>query len=324
MDIELKQGYREPTGESSSNGQEYKRVYVVTNSDTSNDMEYRMINHPDMPKRGDSYSADPNYRVDKVAVSLQEEDNYLQWEAEVTYKIPDEDNGGSTSDTWQRNLQVSARPQQYENAFEMAYNSENEQFASEDDDDNGFKKGDVLIPVLSTSNEPLATTTYDANILIEISQNVSRFDFNWIKEFKNSTNAKEAKIVGIDVAEGQARIVDISGVSQIDATGDTYYSTNLSIEITDKDFLVRLMNKGRMKKLAQSAGTDPTEPILNGDVAPDSTDKEWKKLEVDEPVRLTLENEPIPFKTKGAFYVAFKANKSLDWGVLDIPTYQPT
>lgn len=313
MDIFLKQGYREPTGKNStSGGIEFKRVYVVTNPDTTDDMEYRIMNHPIIPKLGDSYSADNNLKVTDISISMAEDLNYLQWEVEVTYKIPDDDSGGA-QEGFQRNLQVSGRAQQYETPLEAGYDTNNNQYKDD---------GTIIIPVVSTSNEPLLVTKYDANVILDINQNVSRFDFDWIREFKNSTNAKAGKIVGIDVKKDQARILDISASSQIDNTGVTYYAMTISIEVTDSDFLIKPMNKGFMKK-ADSADNTAREYILKSDIGIAESGTDIGNERIDEPARLTLNNEPIPANTKGGYYIPFKAYPSLNWNVLDIPSSQP-
>lgn len=315
MDITLKQGYRDITGKSSKDGQEYKRVYIVSNTDTTVDMEYRIINHNDIPKYGDSYPADSNLKVSNVSISMQEDVNFIEWEAEVTYKLPDDDDDSSeTIDGFTRDLQVFGRTQQYEVPLEAGYDGSNNQYKS---------NGDIIIPVVSTSNEALLVSKYDANIVIDITQNVSAFEFDWMRQFKNSTNSKSSNIVGINIGVNQARILDLSGASQVDATGAVYYAVTMSIEITDTDFNVRPSNKGFMMADPETASEFAVKFITKADIGTGEEGTELGDEPINEPARLTLANVPIPNGDKGAHYLEFKAYPSLDWGVLDIPSQPP-
>lgn len=315
MDISQKAGYKEPTARVSSSGKEIKHTLVVSNADTTDGMENRILEHADTPQYGDAYPYDDSLTVTDVQVGQTIDDNFLQWEVEVTYGTATDDDGGSEqSGNWTRNLSVSGRTQQYEVPLEAGYNAKNERYSDD---------GEILVPVVSTSNEPLLVAVYKANIVLDISQNVSRFDFDWMRQFKNSTNASKRKICGLDVGVGQARILDLSGSNQTDTNGNDYYATTLSIEVTDDDFIERAMNKGFWQKDPDSAGSVATKLILKKDIgeAEDGTDE--GNMPVNEPVRLRLDNTPYQNGEKGANYVSFKAYPSLSWSVLNIPSSQP-
>ncbi len=314
MYISQKAGYKEPTARMTADGKEVKRTLVVETDDHSNGVENRILEHADTPNYGDAYPHDSTITVSDVSVAQALDGNFLQWEVEVTYKkeSSESESGGDSVDGFKEDLQVSGSTQQYEIPLEGGYDAKNEQ----------YDNGELSIPVVSTSNEPLLVSVYRANIIINITMNKSNFDFDWMRQFKNTTNSKRANIVGISVAKDQARILDLSASSQVDARGVNYYAVTMSIEITDRDYLLRPMNKGRYKADSNSASDSAVLPILEGDIATSAGD-DTKDLPVAEAVRITEKNEPIPNSDTGAHYVEFKGYPSANWGVVNIPSHAP-
>jgi len=309
--VELKDGYREPTGQINKDGFEFKRVFVIKNEDTSNGMEYRIATDPVLPKFGDSYPQDPALKVSDIQLEMPSDLNFKHWTAEVTYKVPDEDeeSGQNLQNGLNENLQISVRPQQYEVPFEAGYSSKNKKYDSS-------KK--LLFPIESTTKEPLITSIYKVNTIIEISKDVLSFDYDWVKQFVNSTNFRSGKIAGMNVNKDQARMVDIVPTTQTDVNGKAYYNVRMSIEITDEDFNLRLMNKGFMR-----ADPDDVEKliyILKKDIAEGEIDTDTGDERIDEPAKLDLDSNLVV--GDDAFYIERKPYKSLDWNVLDIPARQ--
>ncbi len=322
MDISQKAGYKEPTMRVTSNGKEARQTLVVSSPPNVSGIENAIYEHPSTPKYGDVYPYDPSIVVTSVDIAQAVDNNFVQWEVEVTYSALETDNGGGGSQGFERNLQVIPRTQQYEVPFEAGYDKDNKQYAEAGDEENGVKKGDILIPVVSTSNEPLLVSKYNANMIFDISQNMSRFEYEWIKELKNSTNAKKSKIVGMDVDVDKARIVEMtSSAKQTDETGQDYYTVTVSVEITETDFKIKPSNKGRYKKDPDSQSNFAVLDILESDI------RDLREGETDQPVaeavRLKKDNTPYTNSETGATYLEFKAYPSLDWGVLDLPTFQP-
>jgi len=309
--IELKEGYREPTGQINKDGLEFKRVFVIKNEDTSNGMEYRIATDPELPKFGDPYPQDSDLKVSDIQLEMPSDLNFQHWTAEVTYKVPDEDddNAQNLQTGLNENLQISVRPQQYEVPFEAGYSSNNRKYDS---------SSKLLFPIESTTKEPLITSIYKVNTIIEISRDVLSFDYDWVKQFVNSTNYRSGRIAGMNVNKDQARMVDIVPTTQTDVNGDPYYNVRMSIEITDEDFNLRLMNKGFMR-----ADPDDSEKliyILKKDIAEGEIDTETGDERIDEPAKLDLDSNLVV--GDDAYYIERKPYKSLDWNVLDIPSRQ--
>lgn len=319
MDIVKKEGYREPTAQDDSNGYSVTRIFVVENANTTDDMEMRILTHADLPKKGDAYSAlYPTLKVDKVSVEMPNELNFFHWEATVEYKTV-EDNGnpgtGIGGSSIPNTVTVTPRVQQYDEAFELAYDNNN----------------NPTIPVQSTSNEILPSTTVYSNIVLDINYNTQRFDYDWIREYKNTTNADERSIAGIAAKVEQARMIDIAPTPQTTETGTKYYNVTLSIEITDRDFKKRLMNRGFRKK-GDSEGDEATEYILKKDVATGETETTGDER-IDEPTKLGADganNAPdasFPINEvitgSGADYLEFRQHKTSNWSVFEIPKNQP-
>jgi hypothetical protein len=306
VDIVRKEGYKSSTAKHDSGGEEYKYVYVITNKDTSDFMEYRILNSPEIPNYGDPFPPKPSLIVTNIDITQIEDLNYYMWECEVTYSIPDDDE--VVSDNWQRDLQVSVRAQQYDVPFEMGYSQDNRLF-------DGNNK--ILFPVESTTGEPLITTKYKNNTIIDISENVANFNFDWIREYVNTTNKSSGSICGMSVKSDQARILEMAATSQVDNNGNSYYSRTISIEITQDIFNIQLMNRG-FKYLNDA---DELVYILKKDVAEGEIDTETGEERIDEPAKLDLFSRIA--ENDEAFYIEFKPYKSESWSTLGISTSQP-
>lgn len=318
MGITIKEGYRETTAESSlSGGKKYKQVFVITNTSTTDGMEKFILDA--LPSVGDAYAYDSTATASKVSVEMTVDANYFQWEGTVEYEQADYDSGtsGGTDGGFETDLVVSTDSQQYEKVLELAYDDDNE----------------LTIPVVSTTGEALVVPYYYSNTIIDISYNVSFFDFNWSAEFENTTTDSDVSICGIQADAEKARMLKVGAVNRTDSNGDTYYNVSIKIEITREDFLEKHMNKGfRKLKEGYSQGDERFVYILKSDVS-EEDDEDIKNERIDEPAKLGAsgaDNAPDathdisePIKGLGADYLQFRSIRTKDWSTLDIPESQP-
>lgn len=301
--IEIKSGYREPTAERTSAGYEIKRVFVAKNLDKTNDMEYRILNHEDLPQFGDSYPSNATIKVSRVLVEMPSESNFFQWEATVTYKTPvDDSGGGETEEGWQENLQWDTRSVSYEVPFELGY-------------DSGNRK---TIAVQSTTFEPIVgATTHITNTIVDISYNTKQFRPSWVKEFSQTLNSSNMSIVGINVGKGEAKLLSVSGGRRTDGTGASYYAVTCSVEIASDDFVRRLANVGfrRAKTAAKPTTAKDTVYILKNEVSDEQDETGLEK--VNEPVKLNDNSQII--EDTSIVFLEFKEFRSASWRALNIP-----
>lgn len=300
--IEVKVGYREPTARVTADGYDIKRVFIAKNMNTSDNMEYRIINHADLPKIGDQYPTNSTIRVSEVNVEMPSESNFRQWEATVTYKTPTADSGDVTEEGWQTNLQWDTRAVSYEVPFELAYDEENKK----------------TIAVQSTTFETIVgATTYITNTIVDISYNTQTFRPKWIKEYCQTLNASNTSIVGISVGKGEAKLLSLSGGKRVDNLGKNYYSVSCSIEIASDDFVRRLANVGfkRSKDSSKPLSAKDTIYILKNEVSDEQDATGLEKI--NEPVKLDLDSQII--EDTAIAFLEYKEFPTSAWNVLDIP-----
>jgi hypothetical protein len=295
----------------SDNGYEISRQYVVEVSEFESeqaDVELSVLNTVGIPHIDQSISSSyPTVRcTDKrctPAISGNSGD-FLTWYVDVEFKTPVDDSGEGAVNPLDEPVQFSFGSTQYEEVVEKAYGS----------GDPESKPRLIIQNVVGDVFDPPVQSVF-SNQYVSITQNLKKFNPDWVHQYENTVNATSTRIAGISVQAKQARILAIRGQNAIDANGSEYWTVGYEIEISKRGFTKQILNSGKNKTDPSTASIYSTLPITYADTGSTGTGNE------------ELISDPVPLTTNGdvlegalAVYLPFDIYFPKSWSSLSIPS----